>query len=111
MTLNVLKLADLCLESRLRFNAPKCQIEDCEGCFPKKYSDSERPTTILYTLTYDCGDYYCDSMHLVGVFESQIAAETAQTTFREQYPEKLKNNPSFCFSVAPVEIGKVYDGN
>lgn len=43
---------------------------------------------IVYLLQYDCGDYYCESCHVLGVFTSRESAEAAQikhkTTWKVQ---------------------------
>ena len=80
----------------------------------KVKAKAEEPL-ILHTLTYDCGDYYCDSMHLMGVFESQEEAERVRDTFKADPTKYFPVDPIYPngwqFAVGPIELGKVYDGS
>lgn len=66
----------------------------------------------LWTLTYDCGDYYCDGEHLVGVFESQEAAQDGQQRFlkgrQDMNPGRHNYATGYEYAIAEIELGKVY---
>jgi hypothetical protein len=69
---------------------------------------------ILYTLTYDCLDYYCDGMHLIGAFENEDKAIEIRDRLKAGWrPDDFfvdYNWSSFDYSVAPLTVDKVYDG-
>jgi hypothetical protein len=38
----------------------------------------------LYHVQYDCGDYYCDSMHTLGIFANEELAKEGIEKFKEE---------------------------
>lgn len=67
---------------------------------------------ILWTLTYDTGDYYCEGKHLAGVFPTADAATAAMEEHRQMMADRRadKRVPTgYTYSMAEIEVGKVYD--
>jgi hypothetical protein len=75
-------------------------------------------TGVFYSLTFDCGDYYCDGMHLVGIFDTEETAAQVRDMFKANAAEwfpALKSRgdepQKWEYSIAPFTLGKVYDGD
>jgi hypothetical protein len=43
----------------------------------------------LYHVQFDCGDYYCDGMHTVGIFDDKTLAENAIPEYKAKSTEGL----------------------
>lgn len=63
----------------------------------------------VYHVQFDCGDYYCDSMHTIGIFDSREKAQAGV----EQYKRETLNVFSQRFidgwgiNIAEREINEV----
>ncbi len=69
---------------------------------------------IMYSLTYDCLDYYCDGMHLIGIFDTEDKAhEIRDLLFSGKRPDNFHKDylwSSYAYTIVPITINKVYDG-
>lgn len=61
----------------------------------------------LYHVQYDCGDFYCDGMHTVGIFANNELATAAIDEFKSGgtwKQNKWRNSFQFAIVVRKLDI-------
>jgi hypothetical protein len=68
---------------------------------------------MIYHVQFECGDYYCDGMHTVGIFDEKTLAEKAISEYREKVAEGFSESyarsylASCSFKVIERELNTV----
>ena len=60
----------------------------------------------LWIAVYDCGDYYCDGMHNLGVYDSEGKALSRIEAFKTSG----KADYAYRFNAVSIELNADYDG-
>lgn len=63
----------------------------------------------VFIVFEDTGDYYCESGHIKGVYDSEEAAEIRQRKLEELRSMRESTLSGYEWHIGEYEIGKEYD--